>query len=130
MTSNQDLTPMTRSPFTLCKQSLHPYPRRFSPMTSASHPVLPDPFPSITKWFRRYREILPLPHLILSWKKKLVGRRAPSPPPFGVTVNFTLPFPGAAAFTSTLSELNPLSNVPSERIVAPASPNSALPPRQ
>jgi hypothetical protein len=46
-------------------------------------------------------------HFIFTRKKKLVGRRVPSPPTFGVTVNFTLPFSGAVVFTSTLSELNP-----------------------
>ena len=55
-TSFQGLTPIAQSPFTLCFCVLHPYPPRFSPMTSASHPVLPNHSPSITKWLRRYRQ--------------------------------------------------------------------------
>ena len=52
------------------------------------------------------------------------ARRAPSPPPFGVTVNFTLPFSGAAVFTSTLSGLNPAP--PLASFSAPSISNTFL----
>ena len=53
-TSFQGLTPIAYDPFTLYKQSLHPYPPLFSPIANASNPVLPYHSISITKWFRRY----------------------------------------------------------------------------
>ena len=56
MTSNQGLTPMTRSPFTLYKQSLHLWPHRFSPIAYGANPVLPNHSPCIIKWLRRYRQ--------------------------------------------------------------------------
>ena len=56
MAANQDLTPIAHTPFILYKQSLHPYPPQFSPITDASNPVLPNHSPSITKWLRRYRQ--------------------------------------------------------------------------
>ena len=55
-TSFQGLTPLAQNPFTLYKQSLHPYPPRFSPIANTSNPVLPNHSPSITKWLRRYRQ--------------------------------------------------------------------------
>ena len=56
MTANQDLTPIAHDPFTLYKQSLHPYLPHLSPITNTESVVLPTLFPSITKWLRRYRQ--------------------------------------------------------------------------
>jgi hypothetical protein len=39
--------------------------------------------------------------IIFTRKKKLAGRVVPNAPPFGVTVNFTLPSTGATALTFT-----------------------------
>ena len=55
-TSFQGLTPIAQSPFTLCKQSLHPYLPHLSPITDAGTVVLPTLFPGITKWLRRHRQ--------------------------------------------------------------------------
>ena len=55
-TSFQGLTPIAQSPFTICKQSLHPYLPQFSPIADTESVVLPTLFPSIGKWLRRYRQ--------------------------------------------------------------------------
>ena len=55
-TSFQGLTPIAQSPFTLYKQSLHPYLPQFSPIADTESVVLPTLFPSIGKWLRRYRQ--------------------------------------------------------------------------
>ena len=46
---------MTQSPYTLYKQSLHPYSCRLSPMTGASESVFLNTFLSIPNCIRQYQ---------------------------------------------------------------------------
>ena len=55
-TSFQDITPIAQPPFTLYKQSLHPYLPHLSPIAYGANPVLPSHYPSIGKWLRRYKQ--------------------------------------------------------------------------
>ena len=48
---------MVQSPFTLFKPSFHPYPRRFSSMTQAAHPVLTNLSLGTANCIRQYTRI-------------------------------------------------------------------------
>ena len=68
-TSFQCLTPMTQSPYTLYKRSLHLYQPRFTPMTDASVSVFQSTFHSIPKRFSRYLLFHPSHSLMQSTDK-------------------------------------------------------------
>jgi hypothetical protein len=63
MAANQSLTPIAYSLFTLKKQSLHPYPPRFSPVTNNGSAVLPTLFPYIADNPRTLCRIHPCCHM-------------------------------------------------------------------